>query len=116
MLNRYHEKRTMAIEYLGGKCVECGSRENLEFDHIDPEQKTFDIGDVWSFKDSSFWAEIDKCALRCNEHHRARTILQKRNEHGGGLTGISNCSCELCRARRNARTRELKNLKQAGGL
>jgi 5-methylcytosine-specific restriction endonuclease McrA len=30
-------RRARLIELLGGQCVRCGSTDELEFDHIDPE-------------------------------------------------------------------------------
>ena len=33
------ERRKILIERLGGKCVKCGTTENLQFDHIDPNTK-----------------------------------------------------------------------------
>lgn len=37
-------RRVQLIELLGGKCVRCGSTNDLEFDHIDPETKRFAVG------------------------------------------------------------------------
>jgi len=42
-LERYHERIGEALDILGGKCIKCGSLENLEFDHIDPSSKLFTI-------------------------------------------------------------------------
>ncbi len=38
------EKRAYCIEYLGGKCVVCGTTHNLQFDHIKRETKKYTIG------------------------------------------------------------------------
>ena len=32
-------KRERYIQYLGGKCIDCGSTEKLEFDHVDPSAR-----------------------------------------------------------------------------
>lgn len=39
MKRRWEIRRARAIEYLGAKCIECGSKNNLEFDHKDPNSK-----------------------------------------------------------------------------
>lgn len=96
MLRRYHTRIAEAKAYLGGKCVDCQTDENLEFDHIIPEDKTFNIGKVWSYSKVKFWTEIDKCTLRCVTCHKARTSEQQSVDHGGGLTGKKNCRCDLC--------------------
>lgn len=43
MRARYHARRTAGIEKLGGKCVDCSSVEELEFDHVDRSTKVFNI-------------------------------------------------------------------------
>lgn len=93
---RYEEGKA----YLGNKCVDCGTSEMLEFDHIDPSLKTGNIGDLWSYSSVRFWEEVEKCVLRCEEHHHERTIQQLSVEHGGGLSGKKNCPCDLCKARK----------------
>lgn len=46
-MKRYRDQRRAdAIELLGGRCVDCGSTEDLEFDHIDRSEKRFTIGDI----------------------------------------------------------------------
>ena len=34
----YHKRRKLLVEMLGGKCVDCGRTENLQFDHKDPSE------------------------------------------------------------------------------
>jgi hypothetical protein len=41
----YYKRRQKLYDFLGGKCVVCGATEDLEFDHIDPAQKSFDLKD-----------------------------------------------------------------------
>ena len=59
MLKRYHERRALALDYLGGFCVYCGSTEKLEFDHIDRTSKSFPISKLWSTAEDKFWEEIE---------------------------------------------------------
>jgi 5-methylcytosine-specific restriction endonuclease McrA len=69
MKRRWKKRRSIAVEYLGSKCVTCGSSENLDFDHINPETKICSIAKASSFSEERFWQEVDKCQLLCKEHH-----------------------------------------------
>jgi hypothetical protein len=48
MLRRYHERMAEARSKLGNKCAHCGAGSNLEFDHINPDNKSHTIGKMWS--------------------------------------------------------------------
>lgn len=110
MLNRYHEKRKQAVERLGGKCVDCGSTENLEFDHEDSETKAFDVAKIWSYKQERFEAELAKCVLRCKSCHieKSRQFDWRRVDHGGGVSGKRGCKCDLCKAKKSEYNRNYK--------
>lgn len=69
------KRRSETIEYLGGKCVVCGTTENLEFNHKDPTTKSFNLGRFWG-KLEDYWAEVDKCELLCKTHHAEETKRQ----------------------------------------
>lgn len=100
---RYRVKIQEAKNHLGGQCVDCGTIEQLEFDHIDPAQKSFTITVGWSRAD--FWSEVAKCVLRCKPCHAVRTTQQQSVDHGQGLTGKRNCRCGLCGPLKNAYAR-----------
>ena len=108
-LDRYHRRRATAITYLGGICIDCGAKEDLEFDHKDPATKSFNIGAIILHSDSKLYRELDKCVLRCGTHHRARTAKQQGVPHGGGLSGKKNCPCEPCKTRKAKYMREYHN-------
>src|SRR6185369_5074998 len=104
-LNRYRKRRAFAIEYLGGKCVVCGTTEDLEIDHIDKKTKSFQITQKWSVRLETYKRELDKCQLLCHVHH-----VEKSNQENdwGGQYGPSDhgslafyknrgCRCSLCR-------------------
>jgi len=61
--------REILIEKLGGKCVECGITEALEFDHIDPSTKLFNIAAGYNKPKEILLAEVEKCQLLCNKCH-----------------------------------------------
>ena len=96
MGRRYRERRANAIAKLGGQCVECGTTENLQIDHIDPATKSFDLGHLWSVSIERYENELTKCQLLCEPHHIEKSRRERSVEHGGGLTGKRNCRCELC--------------------
>jgi hypothetical protein len=92
MLRRYNERRQEAIAFLGGKCVICGSEENLNFHHVGI--KTFSIAKLWNLSADKFWAEIKKCEIRCEEHHKE--IHHVENEHGTPQKYWQGCRCHSC--------------------
>jgi hypothetical protein len=100
MAKRYAERKAQTVLVLGGKCVDCGSTERLEIDHILRSTKVLDVSSrTWSSK--VYWAEvIEKCTLRCNTCHRRKTAREFSVEHGGGMSGKRNCYCEPCKARK----------------
>jgi hypothetical protein len=61
--------RQILIEKLGGKCVECGCTETLEFDHIDPSTKSFNISAGYHKPKEVLEEELSKCQLLCNKCH-----------------------------------------------
>jgi len=64
---------------LGGKCTECGSAEDLHFDHIDPTTKSFSISArVRDTSIARLLEEVRKCQLLCSEHHKEKTRVEYR--------------------------------------
>jgi hypothetical protein len=72
---RRREIKLKAIEYLGGKCVDCGECRPIsaiyDFHHKDPTLKDFSIGKN-TLKFESITKELDKCELLCSNCHRIR--------------------------------------------
>jgi len=70
---RRHKIKQMALEFMGGKCQNCGYRKcprALEFHHKNPKEKNFGI----AYKGHSrSWQrvkqELDKCVLVCSKCH-----------------------------------------------
>ena len=66
--------KSLAIEYLGGKCYICGYNKcnsALEFHHRDREKKDFGIANSgWSKSFDKIKPELDKCDLLCANCHR----------------------------------------------
>lgn len=96
-LSSYHTRRAIFIERLGGRCVSCGSIEGLEFDHVDPETKDFNVSKRLTQKMEKILPEIDKCQLLCGSCHAEKTRDQEgRAEHGGKTMYSRGCRCEAC--------------------
>ena len=94
--NYYYKRRQKLYDYLGGRCVVCGSVEELEFDHIDPNQKAYDIGKNMSL--DSIKDELDKCQLLCNTCHIKKTNADKQPfTHGTYYAWMRRkCPCNEC--------------------
>jgi 5-methylcytosine-specific restriction endonuclease McrA len=109
-LARYHRRRAAAIESLGGKCVECGTTDDLQVDHVDPETKEVENFKAWGRAEAAFWAEIKKCQLLCRRCHIAKTAKERRKEvHGTwGMVRNRKCTCRECKDFVNAYQREWK--------
>lgn len=110
MLARYHARREEAIRKLGGKCIDCGTSDDLEFDHADSQTKEHDLAKIWSYKQEKFDAELSKCVIRCHVCHveKSRQYDWHRVDHGGGMTGKRGCKCEPCRKRKAEYSRNYK--------
>ncbi len=82
--DHYLRRLTLAKNLLGGKCIDCGSIENLEFDHIDPATKSFVITSGYKKRLEVFIAEVHKCQLLCHECHVRKTSKDRRKsaQHG----------------------------------
>jgi hypothetical protein len=66
------------VDYLGGKCVDCGFEGHavaFDFDHDDPSNKSFKISGCYMFLWRYLKKELDKCSLRCCRCHRLKHYL-----------------------------------------
>lgn len=69
-------KRAMkkeAIRRKGGKCEICGydkCSEALDFHHLNPENKEFDLSIHCNKSWTDFWNEAQKCQMLCANCHR----------------------------------------------
>lgn len=78
--NRRRELKSKLVEYKGGKCEICGYDkciDALEFHHINPEEKKFQISCGVVKNIDVMKKEADKCILVCSNchqeiHHRIR--------------------------------------------
>ena len=70
---RRREQKQRLIERLGGKCVGCGTSENLQFDHINAATKKYNITKHLGVRDEKLYEEVDKCQLLCHDCHKVKT-------------------------------------------
>lgn len=66
--------KLLAVAYKGGKCEICGYNRcvaALDFHHVDPEKKDFNISKVTRSRlTQEVKNELDKCVLLCSRCHR----------------------------------------------
>ena len=71
-----YEKKELCLEYLGGKCVKCGTTHNLQFDHIKREGKKYNIAGRLTNDFTILKEELDKCQLLCYDCHLEKTAKE----------------------------------------
>lgn len=71
---RRKKVKRLLVQYKGGKCEQCGYNKcvaALEFHHLDPAQKDFNIGaNGHTLALAKLKQEADKCILVCSNCHR----------------------------------------------
>jgi 5-methylcytosine-specific restriction endonuclease McrA len=115
---RYHKRRAEAISMLGGKCAECEATDDLQFDHVNPEAKSFPVGAMWSVSRARYLAELTKCQLLCRSCHKRKTAHEQRvEEHGTwAMWRHHKCRCQICRDFFNEYRRSLRRRKTHGAF
>ena len=71
------KRRAHCIEYLGGKCVVCGTTHNLQFDHIKREGKKYTITEKITNYFTILKEELNKCQLLCVDCHKVKTKSER---------------------------------------
>jgi 5-methylcytosine-specific restriction endonuclease McrA len=89
------KRKARAVDQLGGKCAQCGSRESLEFDHLDPltkDQRLRHVGhNMWSWSETRRQSELEKCQLLCRRCHLIKSSEQSaQRERERRAQGTSN--------------------------
>lgn len=113
-LARYHRIRTESIAALGGECVDCDATEDLEFDHLDRYEKSFDVGRLLNYSKLRRDEELKKCVLRCGGCHRAKTKAMKDHKgvpHGEGIVGKRQCQCGSCSPLKKTQSEKFERLR-----
>lgn len=77
-----------------GPCVQCGSWENLEIDHVKPGAKdpilTVHSDRIWQWGERRREAELTKCQVLCYSCHKVKSGKEKSGaaHHSAKLTEI----------------------------
>lgn len=117
-IKRYHRIRNEVLDLLGGKCAICGSKDNLELDHINPEEKKFDCGKLLSVSMAKWDEEVKKLQILCKECHSVKSVkeagyeLVKGKDIHGTLSSYRYCKCELCKEAKSKYMKEYKKNKR----
>lgn len=104
--NYYHSKRRPELLALvGDSCKNCGKVDNLEFDHVEPELKSFSINSNMTASNEEVLEELKKCQLLCKDCHLQKTTEEQlsRGYTHGTLYGWMkvHCKCHECLEARN---------------
>src|ERR1017187_858128 len=85
--------------FSGKTCIDCGSSENLELDHVDRKLKV--SHKIWSWSKERREIELVKCVVRCHSCHIIKTKVDMNGGyivHGSRYRGYANgCRCILCK-------------------
>lgn len=94
--------------FAGKSCVECGSTEQLELDHIDPAQKV--THRIWSWSAKRRNEELAKCQILCSDCHSDKTINESQTARCGDASMYRRgCRCESCTLAQRDRMRDYRN-------
>lgn len=76
-------KKEKAVAYKGGRCEKCGYNKcigAMDFHHINPEEKMYDVKNLMARRWELIQLEIDKCILLCSNCHREEHWNERRNK------------------------------------
>ena len=100
--NRWMKQRRLDWLAEHGPCVDCGTWDDLEVDHVDPATKV--AHRVWSWSLVRREAELAKCVARCHSCHDEKSNEQSRRRrycphgHDTSITGRDDqYRCRQCR-------------------
>ena len=96
--NWYAIRRKKMLAYVGDFCVQCGSDYKLEFDHIDPTTKSFNVGECYSYSWDILKIELDKCQLLCFDCHKEKSNSRHPIVHNRWRYLKHRCRCDTCKA------------------
>lgn len=84
---RKQKHKEHLINLLGGVCLDCKMSyppECLDFDHIEPSKKSYNVSQKLHLSLDTLTEEALKCELRCSNCHRTKT---SREGQWGKATG-----------------------------
>lgn len=119
---RYRARMTAAHKQLGGKCVRCGTTDDLEIDHVDPATKNYAVGDViMRISSEKLAVELALCQLLCAPCHAKKSCMDQGKTYAigthGTLSAYRYCptpKCEACKAAKRRWTQGYRSRRIAG--
>jgi len=79
-----------------GPCKACGSWDDLELDHVDPNSKI--EHKVWSWSEARRHAELAKCQALCYSCHKKKSAMECATAQHGSISKYNGgCRCNSCR-------------------
>lgn len=106
------DRRLKALSILGGVCVGCSSKENLEIHHIDPETKSFTLAKGWHHAWNKILDELQKCQILCEDCHK---LEHKSTFPCGTIQRYSRgCRCDACTAANTEYHKNYRKEKRVG--
>ena len=120
---RRAKRRKFFESLLGGACVNCQATKQLEFDHVIPEDKSFNLAtSCMEYSLETILPELQKCQLLCRSCHIRKTISDRGfnvERHGTpGMYSNRGCRCSDCRkswapyTRKNSEKYYYRNIEQ----
>ena len=96
---RKQQRRAKLIELTGGCCIRCGATKDLEFDHIDPATKRFNVCSDLTRAWVELVEEASRCQLLCRPCHIDKGAEDRPEPpHGRYRYVYWQCRCRVCRA------------------
>lgn len=109
---RYAAWRKGALEYLGGKCIQCEAVFDLQIDHKNRSEREMRTDALFHLCEEKWKRELDKCQLLCRSCHIRKTISELGQNDArivhGTLSSYRYCRCDLCRAAKSAHSKQYK--------
>lgn len=93
--NRIASRKIEAMILLGGVCAVCGTSDDLEFHHIDPESKEIELRRLFVYSWERLLLELYKCQLLCEECHKSKHV--RKSVCGTERAYHYGCRCVACK-------------------
>ena len=81
MQNRRKRIKERLVAFKGGACERCGYDrypEVMEFHHLDPDEKDFEISQKANWAYEKLLVEVEKCMMVCPTCHRELHIEERQ--------------------------------------
>ncbi len=93
--SRTEKVKQQSLDYLGGKCVECGYNKcmaSLHFHHKNTAEKEFGIGGKYCLSWDRLKVELDKCEILCANCHGERHWNKNRSSDVSSMNTLIKCT------------------------